>query len=302
MLPKKVLDLFPTFEYCCPVCSAYTEPTISFCPKCKTVFDEPKWRVPPRFLKNHKTMSEYAHRILAPKLNPQQRELLLHWFTQIFADGFETEDDNFNVVWTGKDVSGGVGSATVETLNPHHGSKNAKMVTNNVVNAYTNCYKTFSAQAITYLRYYVKLNNLPPANDNQMFLGGVADADGSDSVYSILKNVGGDIFWQLGVRITSVYTFYTEASASNPATGVYYCVEVLRDLTNQVATLWVDGVQKITQTGLSQTSNTAQTAIGIPYQSYAVSQTAYFDCVVVADIYIGPEITISLKYTPHAAL
>ena len=88
-LPKEVLSLFPTWEYRCPCCSTYVESNISFCPNCKMPFDEKKWRVPPRFFKSHEAMSDYAHKVLAPKLSPIQRELLFKYFTELFSSGWE---------------------------------------------------------------------------------------------------------------------------------------------------------------------------------------------------------------------
>ena len=88
-LPKEVLNLFPKWEYRCPSCSTYIELNKSFCPNCKTPFDEKRWRVPPSFFKNHDAMSKYAHNVLAPKLTPKQRELLFQYFTELFTDGFE---------------------------------------------------------------------------------------------------------------------------------------------------------------------------------------------------------------------
>lgn len=123
-LPKEVLNLFPTWEYCCPNCNTYSESDKSFCPNCKAPFDEKKWRVPPRFLKSHDAMSEYAHKVLAPKLTPKQRELLFQYFTELFNDGFESGDFS---AWTATSTTG-VGSALiVEDVNPHHVTYNAKM-------------------------------------------------------------------------------------------------------------------------------------------------------------------------------
>ena len=61
-------------------------------------------------------MSEYAHKVLAPKLSSKQREFLFKYFTELFSDGFESGDFS---AWdlTQNNVS-------VETDNPHHGSYN----------------------------------------------------------------------------------------------------------------------------------------------------------------------------------
>ena len=103
-LPKEVLNLFPKWEYRCPCCNIYGESNAAFCPKCRTSFDEKKWRVPPRFLKNHEAMSEYAHKVLAHKLAPEQRKLLFEYFTELFSDDFESEDFS---EWDGNSTSSG---------------------------------------------------------------------------------------------------------------------------------------------------------------------------------------------------
>ena len=113
-LPKDVLSLFPTWEHRCPRCSTYVEVNSSFCPKCKTAFNEKKLRVPPRFLKSYEAMSEYAHKVLAPKLTAKERELLFKYFTEMFSDGFESGDFS---EWTGTS-----GSSAVSSVQSHSGS------------------------------------------------------------------------------------------------------------------------------------------------------------------------------------
>ena len=83
-LPKDVLNLFPMWEYQCPNCELYIESKVDACPKCNTPFDKLRWRVPPRFHRSYKALSEYAHKVLAPKLSPEKRELLFQYFTEYF--------------------------------------------------------------------------------------------------------------------------------------------------------------------------------------------------------------------------
>jgi len=148
-LPKEVLNLFPAWEYRCPSCSTYVESSKPFCPKCKTRFDEKKWRVPPRFLKSRDALSNYAHRVLAPKLSSKQRELLFKYFTELFNDGFESGDFS---AW----VTGGSGTTTIIEDPVHHGDYAAQGVG-------TQAYwfkQLASSYSDLYFRGYIRLSSV----------------------------------------------------------------------------------------------------------------------------------------------
>jgi len=109
-LPKEVLNLFPTWEYCCPDCGTYVDSDVVFCPNCKIVRNEGEWRVPPRFLKNPEAMSNYAHDVLAPKLTQEERGLLFQYFTEFLNSGWEDSggsDLTDNGKWSGSGSGSG---------------------------------------------------------------------------------------------------------------------------------------------------------------------------------------------------
>ncbi|GAI45459.1 unnamed protein product, partial [marine sediment metagenome] len=142
-IPKDVLDLFPMWQYICPNCpdSKVLSEKVHHCVKCGAEFNEEKWRVPPRFLKNSKAMSDYAHKVLAPKLSPEQRELLFKHFTEYLRDGFEA--NNFDA-WT--DV---IGSPSIVSVGAYQGKYCAELDTSDEI-----VYKNLSDRSPIYFRTY----------------------------------------------------------------------------------------------------------------------------------------------------
>jgi hypothetical protein len=272
-LPKEVLNLFPTWEYRCPDCSTYIESNISFCPNCKTAFDEKRWRVPPRFLKSHKSMSEYAHKVLAPKLTPKQRELLFHYFTELFSDGFESGDFS---AWTGTS-----GSPSVVGSPVHHGSYAAEFDTDGEY-----VQKTFTATSAFYCRFYIRVSAVPTSNGEDLcFLTAIGTAQDVIRVYFI--QVGGIVRFRIRFEPTSTnYDYYW-----TPSTDTWYCIEVgvLVDGSNGEVHGYVDGSHVINQTGLDTDDYGDIQDIKIGSRWLDFTCTVNIDCVAVADTYIGPE-------------
>ena len=178
-IPKEVLDLFPQWEYRCPKCKKYVVPPVNKCPICGLNFEEKKWRVPPRFLKSYEAMSQYAHKVLASKLNEKQRQLLFKYFTTIFEDGFESGDFSN---WSGTTESDG--SITVESTDPYQGTYHAEASIStgtNVRRAY--CYKTGLDEGILYMRQYVKfLDHLTEGDDDEIT---VMYARGTGAIFQV---------------------------------------------------------------------------------------------------------------------
>jgi len=287
-LPKEVLDLFPMWEYQCPKCQTYVEPNVLHCPKCLAPFDALSWRVPPRFLRNHEAMSKYAHEVLAPKLRTKQRELLFRYFTTIWSEGWETGDFS-NCTGTATDGNGF--TPVVETANPHHGTYNCKCAKPAGGYGTSAVYKNFAAADVAYSQFYVKLSAMPPTGE-QVSLCQVRN-DWPNSNFAQIYNDAGSLKWRLGVRIAGVEHFVSEASASNPTIDTWYCVKVLRDVTSSIGKLWVDAVLKATDTGYTYSGTNYYLFIHVSTNSYGV--TGYFDCVVVADTDIDPEVSEGVK-------
>jgi hypothetical protein len=289
-LPKEVLDLFPLWEYCCPVCQTYVEPTVISCPKCLAVFSEEKWRVPPRFLKSRKAMSDYAHEVLAPKLTENQRTLLFKYFTDVFSDGFESGDFS---AWTGTVTSSGE-TCAVETVNPHHGSYNARFGLDGSdywEDAYV--YKTFaSSYGVLYARCYMRFENLRDYTEVECLQ--LRNSVNGKIFAAGYQRWGGDPQWMLGVLESgSMQRYYANSPAIQ--VGTYYCVELYGKVDGAVgeAKLYVNGNQtlSVADKDTDDFGNMNQLRIGLAdsHVSSGNSFVVCVDCVKVADMYVGVE-------------
>lgn len=266
-LPKEVLDLFPQWEYRCPCCGSYFEDAVAFCDRCKTVFDETKWRVPPRFLKSSEAMSEYAHKVLAPTLTSEQRKLLFVYFTEFFNDGFESGDFS---EWTSTSGSPGVQSSVV-----HDGSY--------ALSAGTSSHyvtKTFTAQSSVYCRFYVRWTT-NPSSGNYFSFANIRGADHTYLQQFAVANDSGTIKW-------AYYdTTWHVANSPNPTMDTWYCFEVHWEQNTSNGEIWVDGSS--TFSGISCKDNDyGKLLVGCIWLTSGTN-TFYVDCVVVADTYVGPE-------------
>jgi len=276
-LPKEVLNLFPTWEYRCPRCSTYVESNKSFCPNCKTPFDEKKWRVPPRFLKSHDAMSKYAHKVLAPKLTPKQRELLFQYFTDLFSDGqagstMETSS-NFDA-WDGT-----TGNPEVSTNQAHHGSNSAR------INAVETVYKNITSTAeARHIRCYVYFVSLPTSNNYQVGICGFAPAGfhGYPFFATAYKDPADS---KVKFALRDAYFNNWSITSIQPSSGQWYCVEV-KYVKGGTGSIEIGGNPEATL-GCPNV-NTDYAFIGSPEGTQG---EAHIDCIVVADTHIGQETT-----------
>jgi hypothetical protein len=285
-LPKEVLSLFPMWEYCCPCCGTYVESNISFCPNCKTRFDEKKWRVPPRFLKSHDALSEYAHRVLAPKLTPEQRELLFQYFTEFFSDGFES--GNYNA-WNG--ATGGA-TKTVTGDAAHCGDYGFRISSLDTSGEWGQLYKTFgSSYSTLYIRNYIRfvgsLFNIGPR------VAGVG-AKGTNWIAFTIVDVPNN---KWGIYDYTAGTSRLESGTSTISADTWYCQELRITIhsTEGILQLWIDGELKVDATGLDTSGYGDLDEVDIIDYLYPASgnesspRTIDHDCFIAADTYIGPE-------------
>lgn len=289
LLPKNVLDLFPIWEYRCPICQTYVDATVDFCPNCKSIFNEEKWRVPPRFFKNHKAMAKYAHEVLAPKLSRAKRGLLFKYFTIIFSDGFETSvPPNFDAaIWT--QATNGTGTCVSESTHPHSGTYDCKVTT--VANGdYGEVIHTIVPTTTTYGRVYVYFATLTLTNNGDFFDVGIFLADATFSHYAIPG-----VYRDTGVNLWSLE--YNEGGGDThvqgthtPNLGQWYCVELQRDVFTQSDSLTIDTILEVDTGAIFSTNDTVEIDVGV-VQIATGSSEIYFDDVVIADAPIGPLIT-----------
>ncbi len=286
-LPKEILDLFPLWEYQCSKCGTYTEPNVLHCPHCLNPFDEMKWRVPPRFLKDEKAMSRYAHEILAPKLGEKQRERLFQYFTEYFNNGFE--EGNFSA-WTG--IEGNV-LPTVQSSTKHHGiyAGQAVIPAGGAVSSYIK--KVFgSSYSTLFHRLYIHFTNTP-ANGVSMYLSSIYCNSTAESLILFgIYNDAETLKWFLWYRTDDNIhgTEYSTTPTIN--TSQWYCIEmkIVEGTGNGEARLWIDGTERCAKTGLTNDDNPVDSVRPLHYYANPTpAVTVTVDCVVAADAYIGVE-------------
>jgi hypothetical protein len=264
-VPKKVLDLFPSWEYRCPKCGVYVDSEVASCPQCEARFEVSKWRFPPRFLKSAEAMADYAHKVLAPRLKPEERRLLFEYFTEFFNDGFESGDFS---QWNG--VSGGV---VVQSNTKHHGSYAAQLTDNG-----DGFYVTLgSSYTELYARAYFYFNTLPTAGQFSALFSFFKD--GLYRMRTGLLNNGGvlqvymsDIQW-----LTANYAF-------NPLQ--WYCWEIKWDSDSDEYGVFINGSQVLSS---NASSSNDVNRVNIGFSGYWTDQNLIVDCVVVADTPVGVE-------------
>ncbi len=281
-LPYWLLRLLPLWDYICPKCEKEVRRNSHECPHCHEKYPVPL-RVPPKIWRDRKALEDYVHKHVFPKLSQAHRDYLAQYFTTLFTNGFESGDFS---AWTGTDS----GSATisVESANPHHGTYNSKVIVT-AAHGYATSYKTFTATAIGYLRVYSKFSAMPTNNGDRWYLHEIQYNDWQNCVAATLYKTGGAVYWGLSTIIGGSVTDYTEASASNPSPNTWYCIEILRNVTNDIEQIWVNGVSK-RQVTVAISNNNNRVEVGIT--DSANTMTSYHDCVVVADAYIGIEGTL----------
>ena len=239
-------------------------------------------RVPPSFLKDKKTLEEYVHKHIFPKVSVSQREYLTQFFTVIFSDGFEsgtilTTDDPPGA-WTSA-----TGTPTVLTTPVHHGIYVMKNSSG------TNCVtKTLaSAYATIFVRVYAWFSALTTATDygtDIMIVGKASNWNYATTVKAV-KLAGPVVFSMFSGGHARTDTDFAVAI------NTWYCVELKRRTTSGTVDLYINGVLKASFAYDYYDADTVQ--IGGNAQQVSV---AYFDCVVVADAYIGEEAAEMQKY------
>ena len=188
--------------------------------------------------------------------------------TTIFSDGFES--GNFNA-WTGTS-----GTPTVVEDPIHHGSYAMEATGTSTIDAY----KTITGQKLVYIRVYARWTALHATQwTTSIRIQGGASFIAKVNIYSGKV----ELYWGYpSLSSTSAaYTFNVDT---------WYCIElkVFIDSSGEYR-VYINGdsvVSTATDTSGAPDANTIR--VGLTSGSQ-VSTTVNFDCVVVADAYIGPE-------------
>ncbi|MEM3090527.1 MAG: heparin lyase I family protein, partial [Candidatus Bathyarchaeia archaeon] len=289
-LPYWLLRLLPMWDYICPRCRREVKPNSHQCPYCGERFPFPL-RVPPKCLKRKEDLERYVHEKIFPKISDWQREYLAQYFTTIFQSGFETGDFS---EWTATEQPNGI--ASVQSITKHHGNYAAKFeTTSTAVGSYAAAYKNIAATSLVYMRFYLYLDNLPGVNNSRLLYGQLHNvANGYILLFYVNRGSIGNLRWELRLWTGGTLVSYYSAN-ENIQTNQWYCVEMKLKVhgTQGEIALWIDGVQKIAQTGLDTDDRGNVDRVYVTCFISTTAQDAFksckIDCVVVADTYTGPE-------------
>ena len=217
-----------------------------------------------------------------------------------FTDGFESGTTS---AWTGGRTSGG--TITVESSIVHSGTYAVKLSRSGAW-AYAEVYEDFGTSYTTmYFRSYVYLTSLPTSG-NYLQNFAVITNKGYVNPLAVagIVNSGGSYYWALFYCTNSLSdgTYQLESSSEAIGTNTWYCVEVMfkQGNGNGESALWVNGVQKVNVTGLTNTNYAAQEVEVGAYAQNAGSLTAdsgsytvYADDCIASNSYNGPMLPIS---------
>ncbi len=193
----------------------------------------------------------------------------------LFSDYFEDADNEFPS-WTGKS-----GSPTVQDSVKHHNEYAARIPLNSRI------YKIFPDQDIVYARAYVRWTS-NPSSGNQAWLFNLGSANGTGTlVYVRIVNDSGTMKWGLiTYDNTANFTYDLFTGVSKPNVNMWYCVELKwQKNTANGAALYVNGELIGRTTAI--THNSQVDTLNLWLEQTEI--TAYYDCVVVSENYIGPD-------------
>lgn len=251
-------------------------------------------RVPPCVLKDSKALEAYVHKHIFPKVSAEMREYLANYFTVLFSSGWENSggtDVTDGGAWTGTS-----GSPTVVETPMHHGTY---AMCADAHNEYVR--KSIGSVSTVYARFYIYIDSAS-GSDYDMFAEFV---DGGG--IPVMRFGQGGVTSGRPLRV--VYedghdSYQTKTSATKFDLDTWYCVEMklLRSHTDGEIHVWLNGeeVTDLAATGLDNDFYSAPLSFSVGTPKNYQSAVVYIDCVVVADAYIGPESTVTLKTVTDA--
>jgi len=239
-----------------------------------------------RDLRFYKQLSDFIH-ILKPGFPRILQIWAALYFTVLFSDGFESGDFTAWTNWA--DVS--AGTLSVSTDAPHHGTYGAKFVSDGIGwGGYGRPYQTIGgAYTEVYARLYFKWMN-PIWGDARFYSFYIFRSPETAFLIEpqVVRQDATNYYWKVGTSVSATFT---------PSTNQWYCLEVgiKVNSANGFRKLWVDGVLVIDAVVDYSTNSRISTIFaGLCYKENAPAvETWYWDCVVIADSYIGPEVTES---------
>ena len=139
--------------------------------------------------------------------------------------------------------------------------------------------KTIAASAIVSVNASYNFAHIPASGTNITLIFVRQVSSNTYGAFATLNNVSNSLYWGLIIIENSVTTYLKEAVASNPVAGNYYNLIVLRDVTNDIERLWVNGTLKISS-NMAITTDATEVVVGV---SAGEAQDLYFDSVTISD-------------------
>jgi hypothetical protein len=221
----------------------------------------------------------------------------------IFSDGFESGTLLTNQTpagaWDGDYLPDGApgGSASVQSTVVYAG-KYAANFTAETLDQYGCVYKNLSASYTSlYSTAEVQFTRMPL---NAVFGPTLCFDYDHGTFFNMLKYSDGNEYWGIQVCLDNGWTEFFESTPSNPSPNTWYNVTLFGQtgVDTGAATLWVNGVTKISVTGLNVTNRDPLTCVRDEFwidESELSPISCYTDNVLVYDypVFVG---------TPHLLL
>jgi len=204
--------------------------------------------------------------------------------TTTFSDGFESGDFT---AWTG--TSADAATNAVQNITKHYGSYGYNItLTGNYGQG--NVYESISGYSTVFLRVFFNFSQLMGVNDRYYRIADFSEDSIGRLTYNYIMEMG---LWR---DTAGTYKFgynrnYPAAAANYANVTIsakewhYAEMKFVDDSVNGEYTVYFDGVELVSETGLD-TSAASMTKAIVGFKGYLVNDMAYLDDVVVSDIYI----------------
>ena len=207
----------------------------------------------------------------------------------IFIDGFESGDFS---AWSGTRYGSGGSVPAVQSSVVNTGGYAAKYTLAGA-GAFSGAHKVLGASyTLLYMRCYTRFNATPTVDTDHLELcddiGTAGDAQ--DLVVAVIYNNAGTLKWGMYYANNSApYNLLYTSNGPAIAMNMWYEVEVMVKIGsgNGEVAMWVNGVQVIDQTGISNDYYVASEAYTDAYDKFGIPVDVYTDNVVVSTSYIG---------------
>jgi hypothetical protein len=275
-IPYWLLRLLPMWDYVCPKCKQEVKKNSHKCLHCGEQYGEPV-RVPPKILGDPKALEDYVHKHVFPRVSKTQRDYLTQYFTELFSDGFESGDFS---AWTNT-----YGSPSVVSTQSYQGTYSAYKSAS--ASSHHSVYKDISDQSVLNARMYFRLHTLPSSSDSIILIVFCPSSSWTNLGMISVRNDAGTYKLKVDSSVGESPTANGEISLS---ADTWHCIELHETIDTSEGALrgYFDGDEIASVTGVDTGSgDIGRVATGCRWTTYATE--LWWDCVVVADTYIGQE-------------